>query len=367
MPKFDAHIDLTKHELQNAVSQNLASDPVSPSEGQRYYNTVVKKERVFNGSIWLQLESGSGDVSQSGNSAAGGILKVSANSDKTITDYAGGAGIIKSNASGVVSQAIAGTDYLTGNSSNTLTNKTFDANGSGNTISNIETADLAAGVLNTSTTLAGATNAQVPSAAAVKSVTDALATSISNVVANADAFVAKGAIDCSTNPNYPAADAGWTYRVSVAGRIGGASGPLVGVGDLLTCWVDATASGNEATVGANWEISQNELNAATTTTPGFVTLATSTEADAQSDSSKVVTPSALVNYTTKSSVLFGNGSLTTFTIAHGRGDNIIGVWIYDAATGEQRFPNIVVDSTNVTVSGYLQAPASNSMRAVIIG
>lgn len=54
----------------------------------------------------------------------------------------------------------------------TFTNKTFDANATGNSISNIETADLASGVLNTSTTLAGASNTQVPSALAVKTYVD---------------------------------------------------------------------------------------------------------------------------------------------------------------------------------------------------
>lgn len=54
----------------------------------------------------------------------------------------------------------------------TLTYKTIDANGTGNSISNLETADLAAGVLNTSTTLAAASNTQVPSALAVKTYVD---------------------------------------------------------------------------------------------------------------------------------------------------------------------------------------------------
>lgn len=53
-----------------------------------------------------------------------------------------------------------------------LTNKTIDANGTGNSISNLETADLAAGVLNTSPTLIGASDIQIPSALAVKTYVD---------------------------------------------------------------------------------------------------------------------------------------------------------------------------------------------------
>lgn len=75
-----------------------------------------------------------------------------------------------------------------------------------------------------------------------------------------DPLLFKGAIDCSANPNYPAADAGDTYKVSVAGKIGGGSGPNVEVGDTLICTVDASASGNHATVGANWLILQANLD-----------------------------------------------------------------------------------------------------------
>ena len=48
-----------------------------------------------------------------------------------------------------------------------------------------------------------------------------------------DVFEYKGVIDCSTNPNYPAADAGWAWKVSVAGRIGGVNGKVVEAGDTI--------------------------------------------------------------------------------------------------------------------------------------
>lgn len=76
-----------------------------------------------------------------------------------------------------------------------------------------------------------------------------------------DALVYKGAIDCGTNPNYPAADAGHVYVVSVAGKIGGASGEVVAAGDLILCKVDGSPSGTQAAVGANWDILEHsQLN-----------------------------------------------------------------------------------------------------------
>jgi hypothetical protein len=78
----------------------------------------------------------------------------------------------------------------------------------------------------------------------------------------ADAMVFKGTIDCSANPNYPAANAGDLYKVSVAGKIGGASGINVEIGDSLICAVDGTASGTQAGVGASWYIVQSNIDGA---------------------------------------------------------------------------------------------------------
>lgn len=95
---------------------------------------------------------------------------------------------------------------------------------------------------------------------------------VDGIIAVQDAMVFKGVIDCSANPNYPAANAGWTYRVSVSGKIGGGSGVNVQVGDILICQTDATAAGNHATVGAAWGIIQVNIDGALTTADIGVTL-----------------------------------------------------------------------------------------------
>lgn len=77
-----------------------------------------------------------------------------------------------------------------------------------------------------------------------------------------DALVLSGVIDASANPNYPAADAGEVYRIGVAGRIGGGSGPVVEVGDMITCLADGTAAGTHAAVGASWNITQANIDSA---------------------------------------------------------------------------------------------------------
>lgn len=72
-------------------------------------------------------------------------------------------------------------------------------------------------------------------------------------------FEYKGAIDCSTNPNYPAAEVGDVYKVSVAGKIGGASGIAVEVGDTIYCNTDSTG-GTQAEVGNDFDIIQANID-----------------------------------------------------------------------------------------------------------
>lgn len=97
-------------------------------------------------------------------------------------------------------------------------------------------------------------------------------TYVDGLIAAQDAMVFKGVIDCSSNPNYPAADRGHTYRVSVAGKIGGASGPNVQAGDIIICITDGTASGDHATVGTAWGIIQVNIDGALVTTDIGVTV-----------------------------------------------------------------------------------------------
>lgn len=68
----------------------------------------------------------------------------------------------------------------------------------------------------------------------------------------------KGGIDCSGNPNYPAASKGDTYTVTVAGKIGGASGINVDVGDYIVANAD-NAGGTQASVGSSWDRLEHNL------------------------------------------------------------------------------------------------------------
>lgn len=74
----------------------------------------------------------------------------------------------------------------------------------------------------------------------------------------------KGSTDCSANPNYPAASKGDFYVVSVAGKIGGASGVVVEVGDGFFATAD-NAGGTQASVGSSWTVIQANIVGGTIT------------------------------------------------------------------------------------------------------
>lgn len=68
----------------------------------------------------------------------------------------------------------------------------------------------------------------------------------------------RGDLDASANPNYPAGSKGDTYYVTVAGKVGGASGKSVDVGDAVVCKTD-NAGGTEASVGTSWFVVEHNL------------------------------------------------------------------------------------------------------------
>jgi hypothetical protein len=105
-------------------------------------------------------------------------------------------------------------------------------------------------------TLAANSDTKIPSQKAVKTYADQL-------LAAAHALEYKGVIDCSANPNYPAAAIGDVYVISVAGKIGGASGTTVDATDLVICTI-ANAGGTQAAVGADFAVVQANLVGAVT-------------------------------------------------------------------------------------------------------
>lgn len=55
---FKGFLDLTKHELRNAVLQNLSAEPSTPAAGQLFFDTDDAAIKVYTGSAWVILGTG---------------------------------------------------------------------------------------------------------------------------------------------------------------------------------------------------------------------------------------------------------------------------------------------------------------------
>src|SRR5210317_1616679 len=123
---------------------------------------------------------GSGNLSFADAAASSFTLAADSGSNDTFSTggtltFAGGTGIDTTVSDDQISIAID-SSVLTNSSTHTLTNKTFDANGTGNSISNIEVADFASGVLDTDLGTVSASNDTLASAKAIKAYVDSQVT-----------------------------------------------------------------------------------------------------------------------------------------------------------------------------------------------
>ena len=75
-----------------------------------------------------------------------------------------------------------------------------------------------------------------------------------------------------------------------------------------------------------------------------------------------------LGYTRRFSAQFGNGSLTSFTVAHGLGVHPAHVSIWKIGTPRQlEFAQVTADATNVYIAGFLTAPTTNSYMLEVVG
>lgn len=457
-------LDLGKNSINNARIQNLASDPSSPVVGQQYFNTSSNKLRTFNGTTWDEYgtSTAAGTVTSVAVATANGLAGTVATSSTTPvitlstgvtgllkgngtaisaatsgTDYApatSGSGVLKGNGLGGTSTATAGTDYSAGTNalgtgivkSTTTTGAltiavagdfpTLNQNTTG-TASNVSgTPALPNGV--TATTQASADNS---TKLATTAYTDA---AVSAVLGANDAMVYKGVIDASLNPNYPASNAGDAYKISVAGKIGGASGTNVEVGDLLIATLDGSAAGTQATVGANWTIVQANIDGAVTgpasSTSGNIATFNGTGGKVIQDSGKAAPAGVIVGTTdtqtltnknlagagmtfptfnqnttgsaatlttartingvsfngsanitiptaTKYTGTIGDGTATAIGVTHGLGSQFVVASVYDATSNLQVECDVTLTSSTVTTFTFNTAPTAAQYRVVIVG
>lgn len=106
---------------------------------------------------------------------------------------------------------------------------------------------------------------------------------------------------------------------------------------------------------------------ASTTVQGIVELATTTEAQAKTDTQRAVTPAGLATFTRKYTGLIGDGSATSIAVTHGLGSQYVTAQAFDATTNALVECDITLTSSTQTTFSFSTAPTSNELRVVIVG
>ena len=347
--KFLTNIDLNNNEVQNVVIHVLATAPSSPTEGQIYYNSTTQRMMLRQAAVWIDISGRLDDV-LSGNPA---VVMVD-NGDGTVS-------IQMLNATQSVAGLMPALDKLKLDSAtaaatpDTLVLRDSNGDSSHNNLT-------VANELLINTAISGTTSSN---AAVTKSYVD-------NLVTSGLKFL--GTIDCSVNPDYPAAVEGDAYVAQPGGLIGGVSGTAVNQGDWIVCIAD-NAGGDEATVGASWSIVETNVVDATEVLSGKVRLATQIEVDAGVlDTALSITPlklqaklDALPLGAAAFSVDLGDGSNTAFIVAHGLNSVDVQLQLRENATGNVMEPDFQNTDANNSLVTFNVAPTASQYRVTILG
>lgn len=113
------------------------TSPTPTAEGDIQWSTTANTIKVGDGASTKTFSSDS-DINIAASQVTTGTLADARISESSVTQHQAALSITESQISDLGS-------YVTPSSTNTFTNKTFDANGTGNSITNIETADIASG------------------------------------------------------------------------------------------------------------------------------------------------------------------------------------------------------------------------------
>jgi len=265
----------------------------SPIKGLEVFNITTNTKWFYNGTIWVDMGGGAAyssnnGITQTGNNfALGGASPLLADTTIAVGAFSLGIGVLSASANGVV---------IGGGSLDASAVMQINSTNKGVLISRMTTVQRLAIALPADGLIVFDTDLEVlcwyDATAPVWRIT-ASQSYVNNAVLGVMRIV--GAIDASTNPNYPAALKGDAYYISVDGKVGGALGVDVHIGDYIFAIAD-NAGGTQAAVGTDWIILETNAGQATTSTLGLVALATNGELLAKTDTLKAATAAALLGF-----------------------------------------------------------------------
>lgn len=425
--KILTDINLNKNELQNAIIQNLASDPSNPVAGQVYFNTTTNRFRVYTGTEWDEMGTGGGTVTSVSASNTDGSLTISGSPITTtgtisiehsntitaqttqglypitydanghITSAGSAIGTVSetndglapafSNANKDTSTAIANTDYIydatTGKYQKLPAEAFSDTTYTDGTSGYVEKAKEDANGNQIDTTyapLASPALTGTPTAPTATSGDDSTQIATTAFVQDAisdleGAMHYKGTVTGGTLPSTGIAN-GDTYKVAEDGTY---DGQVAKVGDLFiavvsggtTTWTYVPSADDTAVTSIT---AGTGLTGGTITTTGTIALDTSgvtagtyngITVDAYGRVTAATNLTLLSKYTT---TLTGDATTRTFTVTHNLGSRDVTIQVYDASSYEEVIVDVTRTNTNTATIGFASAPAvGTDYKVVVIG
>ena len=412
MSKFLTNIDLNGNELQNVVIHNTGTAPTASAKlGGLFFDTSVgvNKLKYYNGSAWVELSVGPSGTWQpvdadltaiAALTGTAGFLKTDGASNWSVdtnTYLTSSTGVSSVNASVGAVTGVAVTSGTLGQfaatTSSALAGVISDETGSGalvfgtspdittsittgsssfdllnTTVATVNFAGAATavniGASNSTTTIAGdlVVNGTTTTINSTTVTVDDLnivlgsVTTPTNSTANGGGITVAGGVDGDKTWNWVSATSSWTSSENLdlaAGKVLKIAGTQVLSATEYTGNSSTATTATNVTGGAAGSIVY-QTGSATTTTLGLGT------------SGHVLTAGASAPvWTKKKHAETLATSATSYALTHGLGTADISVSVYEVATGEVVYADIVNTSTTTTVY-FATAPSSNQYRVVIL-
>lgn len=361
-----ADVDLSLNQLLQAKLENLPADPGTPTESRLYYNTVLKKIKYHNGTVWLTVIDDLDTRLTNARTPASHVIatNVGLGANHMISGAAVGWVLRASGATTANFQQLAHSDLA---DAGTNTHAQIDAH-IGDATKHRQIND------------AGTSNTDLFSAAKILQLIADINTTVTGTL------IFKGGYNAATDTteetpssnNRKLASApigavtqGWTYVVTVDGTF--FSEP-VSAGDMLI------AKQNGPTLLSHWTVVNKnipDILVATETVAGIIEIATTAETAAGTDDTRAITPRKLkqalgttgtLSLAKKYTQAIGDGTLLSIPVTHNLNTTGVTTNIYRTASPfDEVLTETKITSNNVVTFVFNVAPTAGQYTVVITG